>query len=119
VFARHSRHGAATRSAVRAWGMEVLCAQQGHESGVLTAVIMPEGHSADAFRKTTLEHYDISLGNGLSKVADKVFRIGHLGDFNDLMLMATLSGIEMGLDRAGVPHNSGGAQAAMDYLKAH
>jgi alanine-glyoxylate transaminase/serine-glyoxylate transaminase/serine-pyruvate transaminase len=119
VFARHSRHGAATRSAVRVWGMEVLCAQQGHESGVLTAVIMPEGHSADAFRKTTLEHYDISLGNGLSKVADKVFRIGHLGDFNDLMLMATLSGIEMGLDRAGVPHNSGGAQAAMDYLKAH
>ncbi len=119
VFARHSRHGAATRSAVRAWGMEVLCAQQGHESGVLTAVVMPEGHSADAFRKTTLEHYDISLGNGLSKVADKVFRIGHLGDFNDLMLMATLSGIEMGLDRAGVPHNSGGTQAAMDYLKAH
>ena len=117
VFARHARHGAATRAAVRAWGLEVLCARQGEESGVLTAVMMPEGHSADAFRATTLKHYDISLGNGLSKVADKVFRIGHLGDFNDLMLMATLSGVEMGLAKAGVPHQSGGAQAAMEDLK--
>jgi alanine-glyoxylate transaminase/serine-glyoxylate transaminase/serine-pyruvate transaminase len=117
VFARHARHGAATRAAVRAWGLEVLCARQGEESGVLTAVMMPEGHSADAFRATTLKHFDISLGNGLSKVADKVFRIGHLGDFNDLMLMATLSGVEMGLAKAGVPHQSGGAQVAMDYLK--
>lgn len=117
VFARHARHGAATRAAVRAWGLEVLCARQGQESGVLTAVMVPEGHSADAFRATTLKHYDISLGNGLSKVADKVFRIGHLGDFNDLMLMATLSGVEMGLGKAGVPHQSGGAQAAMDHLK--
>ena len=118
VFARHARHGAATRAAVHAWGLEVLCARQGDESGVLTAVMMPNGHSADEFRATSLEHYDISLGNGLSKVADKVFRIGHLGDFNDLMLMATLSGVEMGLAKAGVPHQSGGAQAAMDYLKA-
>jgi alanine-glyoxylate transaminase/serine-glyoxylate transaminase/serine-pyruvate transaminase len=118
VFARHARHGAATRTAVRAWGLDVLCARQGDESGVLTAVMMPDGHSADAFRATTLKHYDISLGNGLSKVADRVFRIGHLGDFNDLMLMATLSGVEMGLAKAGVPHQSGGAQAAMDYLKA-
>ena len=117
VFARHARHGAATRVAVRAWGLEVLCARQGDESGVLTAVMVPEGHSADAFRATTLKHYDISLGNGLSKVADKVFRIGHLGDFNDLMLMGTLSGVEMGLAKAGIPHNSGGAQAAMDHLK--
>ncbi|WP_306110619.1 MULTISPECIES: pyridoxal-phosphate-dependent aminotransferase family protein [Roseovarius] len=117
VFARHARHGAATRAAVRAWGLEVLCARQGQESGVLTAVMVPEGHSADVFRATTLKHYDISLGNGLSKVADKVFRIGHLGDFNDLMLMATLSGVEMGLGKAGVPHQSGGAQAAMDHLK--
>ncbi len=93
VFARHSRHGAATRAAVQAWGLEVLCARQGQGSGVLTVVKVPEGHSADAFRATALEHYDISLGNGLSKVADKVFRIGHLGDFNDLMLMATLSGV--------------------------
>ena len=117
VFARHARHGAATRAAVRAWGLDVLCATQGQESGVLTAVLMPEGHSADAFRATALEHYDISLGNGLSKVADKVFRIGHLGDFNDLMLMATLSGVEMGLARAGVPHQTGGVMAAMEHLK--
>ena len=117
VFARHARHGAATRKAVRTWGLEVLCTRQGQESGVLTAVLVPEGHSADSFRATTLKHYDISLGNGLSKVADKVFRIGHLGDFNDLMLMATLSGVEMGLPKAGVPHQSGGAQAAMELLK--
>lgn len=117
VFARHARHGAATRAAVRAWGLEVLCARQGEESGVLTAVLMPQGHSADAFRATTLEYYDLSLGNGLSKMADKVFRIGHLGDFNDLMLMATLSGVEMGLAKAGVPHRAGGAQAAMAHLK--
>ncbi len=117
VFARHARHGAATRAAVRAWGLETLCMRQGQESGVLTAVLMPYGHSADAFRATTLKHYDISLGNGLSKVADKVFRIGHLGDFNDLMLMATLSGVEMGLAQAGVPYHSGGAQAAMEHLK--
>ena len=117
VFARHARHGEATRTAVRAWGLEVLCNRQDHESGVLTAVMMPEGHSADAFRAATLEHFDLSLGNGLSKVADKVFRIGHLGDFNDLMLMATLSGVELGLAKAGVPHRAGGAQAAMDYLK--
>lgn len=118
VFDRHARHGAATRAAVRAWGLEVLCARQGQESGVLTAVLMPDGHSADSFRATTLQHYDMSLGNGLSKVADKVFRIGHLGDFNDLMLMATLSGVEMGLAKAGVPHTPGGAQAAMVILKA-
>ncbi|WP_170383471.1 pyridoxal-phosphate-dependent aminotransferase family protein [Ruegeria atlantica] len=118
VFARHARHGAATRSAVQAWGLEVLCARQGQESGVLTAAKVPEGHSADAFRATALEHYDISLGNGLSKVADKVFRIGHLGDFNDLMLMGTLSGVEMGLAKSGVPHNAGGTQAALEYLKA-
>jgi len=118
VFARHTRHGAATRAAVRAWGLEVLCAHQGQESGVLTAVKVPEAHSADAFRATALEHYDISLGNGLSKVADKVFRIGHLGDFNDLMLMAALSGVEMGLAKSGMPHNSGGIQAALEHLKA-
>ncbi|WP_282153051.1 pyridoxal-phosphate-dependent aminotransferase family protein [Ruegeria atlantica] len=118
VFARHSRHGAATRAAVRAWGLEVLCTHQGQESGVLTAVKVPEGHSADAFRATALEHYDISLGNGLSKVADKVFRIGHLGDFNDLSLMATLSGVEMGLAKSGMPHSRGGTQAALEHLNA-
>jgi alanine-glyoxylate transaminase/serine-glyoxylate transaminase/serine-pyruvate transaminase len=117
VFARHARHGQATRAAVRKWGLEVLCTKQGQESGVLTAVKLPEGHSADAFRASTLEHYDVSLGNGLSKVADKVFRIGHLGDFNDLMLVATLAGVEMGLKQANVPHEVGGVQAAMEQLK--
>ena len=117
VFARHARHGRATRAAVRAWGLEVLCRQQGQESGVLTAVMMPEGHSADGFRATVLKNFDISLGNGLSKVADRVFRIGHLGDFNDAMLMGTLSGIEMGLSKAGIPHRSGGAAAAMAVLE--
>ena len=117
VFARHTRHGVAARAAVQAWGLEVLCARQGQESGALTAVLVPEGHSADAFRATALKHYDISLGNGLSKLSDKVFRIGHLGDFNDLMLMATLSGVEMGLAKAGIPHQPGGAQVAMEYLK--
>lgn len=116
VFARHVRHGAAARAAVEAWGLEVLCRTPEHRSPVLTAVMMPDGHSADAFRATTLRNYDMSLGNGLSKVADKVFRIGHLGDFNDLMLCGTLSGIEMGLRDAGVPHQSGGVQAAMDNL---
>ena len=116
VFARHQRHSAATREAVRAWGLEVLCKRQGHESGVLTAVMMPEGHSADAFRSVTLRHFNLSLGNGLSKVADKVFRIGHLGDFNDLMLMATLSGVEMGFEMAAVPHNKGGVHTAMAHL---
>jgi alanine-glyoxylate transaminase/serine-glyoxylate transaminase/serine-pyruvate transaminase len=101
VFARHARHAAATRAAVKAWGLEVLCANPDHYSGVLTAVMMPEGHSADAFRATTLANYDLSLGNGLSKVADRVFRIGHLGDFNDLMLIGTLGGVEMGLRHAG------------------
>ena len=117
VFARHIRHGAATRAAVRAWGLEVLCQRQGQESGVLTAVMMPEGHSADAFRRVALENYDISLGNGLSKVADRVFRIGHLGDFNDLTLAGTLSGIELGLRKAGVPHRNGGLEAALAHLE--
>ncbi len=117
VFARHARHGAATRAAVKAWGLEVLCSKQGQESGVLTAVLMPEGHSADGFRATALQHYDISLGNGLSKVADKVFRIGHLGDFNDLMLAGTLAGVEMGLEKAGVPYKSGGVGVALEHLK--
>ncbi len=116
VFARHERHGQAARAAVRQWGLEVLCAKQGQESGVLTAVMVPEGHSADQFRATTLEHYDISLGNGLSKIADKVFRIGHLGDFNDLMLVATLAGVEMGLAKANIPHNVGGVGVAMEVL---
>lgn len=116
VFARHKRHGAAARAAVEAWGLEVLCKKATDRSPVLTAVMMPEGHSADNFRAVTLRNYDMSLGNGLSKVADKVFRIGHLGDFNDLMLIGTLAGVEMGLRDAGVPHRAGGVQAAMDLL---
>ena len=116
VFARHARHGTAARAAVRSWGLEVLCASQGQESGVLTAVKMPEGYRADALRSSTLNHFDISLGNGLSKMADKVFRIGHLGDFNDLMLVATLAGVEMGLKKSNIPHTEGGVQAAMSVL---
>ncbi|MEQ8228835.1 MAG: aminotransferase class V-fold PLP-dependent enzyme [Rhodospirillales bacterium] len=116
VFARHDRMAEATRRAVRAWGLEVLCQEPKEYSPVLTAVVMPEGHSADNFRKVTLEHFDMSLGNGLNKIADKVFRIGHLGDFNELMLMGTLSGVEMGLDLAKVPHKKGGVDAAMSYL---
>ena len=116
VFARHDRHAEATRKAVRAWGLEILCADPVEYSSSLTAVMMPEGHSGDAFRKTVLDHFDMSLGNGLGKVADKVFRIGHLGAFNDLMLAGTLSGVEMGLLLAGIPHQKGGVAAALDYL---
>ena len=118
VFARHTRHGEATRRAVEGWGLEVFCREPDHYSASLTAVLMPEGHGADAFRKVTLDHFDMSLGNGLSKIADRVFRIGHLGDFNDLMLSATLSGVEMGLELAGVPYQRGGVLAALDYLSA-
>ena len=116
VFARHDRHAEASRRAVRAWGLEVLCRDPQSYSSSLTAVLMPEGHNADEFRRTVLEHFNMSLGNGLSKLAGKVFRIGHLGDFSDLMLVGTLGGIEMGLGLAGVPHRKGGVQAAMDYL---
>jgi alanine-glyoxylate transaminase/serine-glyoxylate transaminase/serine-pyruvate transaminase len=116
VFARHDRHAEATRRAVRAWGLEILCADPAQYSSSLTAVLMPAGHDADAFRRSVLEHFDMSLGTGLSKVAGKVFRIGHLGDFNDLALMGTLAGVEMGLAIAGVPHRPGGTQAALDYL---
>ena len=116
VFARHDRHAEATRRAVRAWGLEVLCKNPRHYSSSLTAVMVPQGTSADHFRKVTLEHFDMSLGNGLSKIADKVFRIGHLGDFNDLMLMGTLSGVEMGLELSGIPYRRGGVQAALGYL---
>ncbi len=118
VFARHARHGEATRRAVRAWGLEILCLDPREASNSLTAVIMPDGHDADAFRAVVLERFDMSLGNGLGKVQGKVFRIGHLGDFNDLMLAGSLSGVEMGLGLAGVPHSAGGVQAALDYLAA-
>ena len=116
VFARHERHAEATRRAVTAWGLEVLCLNPAQHSPALTAVLMPDGHSADAFRKVVLKHFNMSLGQGLSKLSDKVFRIGHLGDFNDLTLCGTLSGVEMGLSLAGVPHQKGGTQEAMEYL---
>jgi alanine-glyoxylate transaminase/serine-glyoxylate transaminase/serine-pyruvate transaminase len=116
VFARHDRHAEATRRAVRGWGLEILCANPVEYSSSLTAVLMPAGHDADAFRRVVLETFDMSLGAGLTKLAGRVFRIGHLGDFNDLSLMGTLAGVEMGLELAGVPHRKGGAQAALDYL---
>ncbi len=116
VFARHARHGDATRAAVQGWGLEVLCADPAQYSDSLTAVVMPSGHSADALRRIALERFDLSLGQGLGRLADKVFRIGHLGSFNDLMLMGTLSGIEMALELAAVPHRKGGTQAAMQRL---
>ena len=116
VFARHNRHGAATRAAVEAWGLENLALEAREYSSAVTAVLMPRGHDADVFRKITLEKFDMSLGTGLGKLKGKIFRIGHLGDFNDLMLMGTLSGVEMGLRAAGIPHNAGGVLAAMDVL---
>ena len=106
----------ATRRAVRAWGLEILCVNPNEYSSALTAVLMPEGHNADAFRRIVLERFDMSLGQGLGKVSGKIFRIGHLGYFNDLMLCGTLAGVEMGLALAGVPHRKGGVDAAMAYL---
>ena len=117
VFARHKRHSAATRAAIKAWGLETQCQDPQAHSPALTGVVVPEGHDADNFRKVVLETFDMSLGTGLNKVKGKMFRIAHLGHFNDLMLMGTLSGVEMGLDLAKVPHRSGGVLAAMDVLK--
>ena len=106
----------ASRRAVAAWGLENLCRDAKYHSPVLTAVMMPEGHNADNLRKVILDHFDLSLGTGLAKVAGKVFRIGHLGDTNDLTILGTLAGVEMGLGIARVPHNPGGVGAAMQYL---
>ncbi len=117
VFKRHDRHAAATRKAVQAWGLEVLCKEPKDYSSALTAVLLPDGHNADAFRAGVLQNFNMSLGNGLAKLAGKVFRIGHLGDFNDLMLLGTLSGVEMGLSLANIPHQKGGVDAAMNMLK--
>jgi alanine-glyoxylate transaminase/serine-glyoxylate transaminase/serine-pyruvate transaminase len=116
VFARHARHAEATRRAVRAWGLEILCSVPEEYSSSLTAVMMPAGHDADRLRKLILEAYDMSLGTGLGRLAGKVFRIGHLGDFNDLTLAGTLAGVEMGLELAGVPHKKGGVLAAFEHL---
>ena len=116
VFARHQRHAEATRRAVRAWGLEVFALDAREYSASLTAVLLPAGHDADRLRKLILDAFDMSLGTGLTKLGGKVFRIGHLGDFNDLTLMGTLAGVEMGLVLAGVPVKKEGVQAAMDYL---
>lgn len=121
VYARHDRHAEATRRAVRGWGLELLCRNPAEYSSAVTAVIMPTdaagtSHDADALRRIILEHFNMSLGAGLGRLAGRVFRIGHLGDFNDLTLIGTLGGVEMGLQRAGVPHTRGGTQAAIDYL---
>ncbi len=117
VFQRHIRHGEATRAAVNAWGLEMPCKNETEFSPALTAVIMPEGHSEIAFRKLILERFNMSLGSGLGKFTDKVFRIGHLGDFNDLTLLGALSGVEMGLTLANIPHHKGGVNAAMQSLE--
>jgi alanine-glyoxylate transaminase / serine-glyoxylate transaminase / serine-pyruvate transaminase len=116
VFERHDRHAEGVRRATRAWGLEIWCKDPKHYSSSLTAILLPPGHNADTFRKTALEHFDVSLGTGLTKLAGKVFRIGHLGDTNDLTMVATLAGVEMGLGLAGVPHKPEGVRAAMDYF---
>jgi len=118
VFARHQRHAEATRRAVRAWELEILCLNPEEYSPSLTAVLMPKGHDADALRKVILERFDLSLGTGLGKLKGQIFRIGHLGDFNDLMLAGTLCGVEMGLSLASVPFSKGGVAAALDFLSS-
>ena len=117
VFARHERLAAATRAAVRGWGLEILCQEPSEYSPVLTAVLMPTGHDADHFRKVVLDAYNMSLGAGLTKLAGRVFRIGHLGECNELVLIAALGGVEMGLSAAGVPHRAGGVAAAMAEIE--
>jgi alanine-glyoxylate transaminase / serine-glyoxylate transaminase / serine-pyruvate transaminase len=116
LFARHKRHAEATRRAVVAWGLEILCKDPKYYSPVVTSVLLPPGHDADAFRAVVLEHFNMSLGTGLGRVAGKVFRIGHLGDTNDLTILGALTGVEMGLELAGIPHKKAGVQAAMAYL---
>ncbi|MBM4315199.1 MAG: aminotransferase class V-fold PLP-dependent enzyme [Deltaproteobacteria bacterium] len=119
IFARHIRHGEAARRAVRAWGLEILCLDPEEYSPVLTTVVMPGDKGADAYREAVLEKFNLSLGNGLGILKDRVFRIGHLGDFNDLMLIGTLAGVEMGFALKGLPYKQGGVMAALDYLAAN
>jgi alanine-glyoxylate transaminase/serine-glyoxylate transaminase/serine-pyruvate transaminase len=116
VFARHNRHAEATRAAVRAWGLEIVCAEPQEYSSSLTAAFTPEGHDSDLLRRLVLEHFDMSIGAGLGRLKGRAFRIGHLGSFNDLMLAGTLSGVEMGLRLAGIPHHDGGVAAALNIL---
>jgi len=116
VFARHARHAEATRRAVRGWGLDIVCLQPEAYSNSLTAVMLPDGQDADQLRRVILERFDMSLGTGLGKFAGKVFRVGHLGDFNDLTLAGTLAGVEMGLSLADIPHQNGGVSAALEFL---
>ena len=116
VFARHARHAEATRIAVQAWGLEILAKNPKERSNSITAILIPEGHDSDNLRRIVLDNYDMSLGTGLAKVKGKVFRIGHLGDFNDLMLAGTLAGVEMGLKQSGIPFKPGGIMAALNFL---
>ncbi|MFL5272050.1 MAG: hypothetical protein ACJ79E_08295, partial [Anaeromyxobacteraceae bacterium] len=116
VFARHARHAEATRRAAAGWGLELVCANPEERSSSVTALRMPEGHDADALRTLVLERVDMALGTGLARLKGKVFRIGHLGDLNDLTLAGTLAGVEMGLRLAAVPHRAGGVAAALDHL---
>jgi alanine-glyoxylate transaminase/serine-glyoxylate transaminase/serine-pyruvate transaminase len=116
VLARHARHAEATRRAVRGWGLDIVCLQPEAYSNSLTAVMLPDGQDADELRRVILERFNMSLGTGLGKFAGKVFRIGHLGDFNDLTLAGTLAGVEMGLSLAGIPHQNAGVSAALDFL---
>jgi len=116
VFARHRRHGEATRRAAEVWGLETVALDPKEFSHSVTALYTPSGYPADEFRKVVLDHFNMPLGTGLGRLQGKIFRIGHLGDFNDLMLAGTLSGVEMGLALAGVPHQKGGVAAALDYL---
>ena len=119
ILARHKRFGAATRAAVKAWGFENLCREERYQSPVMTAVLMPNEKGGDAYRKIVLDTFDMSLGAGLNKIADKIFRIGHLGDTNDLTIMGALAGVEMGFEVAGIPYKKGGVQAAMDVIASH
>lgn len=118
VFARHARHAAATRAAVAAWGLDNVCVNEHEFSNSTTAILLPEGRDADLLRKIVLERFNMSLGTGLGKLKGRCFRIGHLGNFNDLMLAGTLSGVEMGLELAGVPYRKGGINAALKFLTA-
>ena len=116
IFARHARHAEATRLAVHAWGLEILAKNPVERSNSITAIMVPAGHDSDNLRKIILDNYDMSLGTGLAKIKGKVFRIGHLGDFNDLMLAGTLAGVEMGLKQSGIPFKPGGIMKALDFL---
>jgi alanine-glyoxylate transaminase/serine-glyoxylate transaminase/serine-pyruvate transaminase len=116
VFARHDRLAEATRRAVRAWGLDIMCRDPKYYSPTVTAVMVPEGHDADAFRNLALEHFNISYGMSFGRYAGKMFRIGHLGDTNDGTILGALAATEMALSLAGIPHRKGGVQAAIDYL---